>query len=57
MRALSWAQETRRNHMHKPPPYYPETRTTDQQVIDAVYCWVMVNHPQVIEDARELVTA
>ena len=37
--------------------YYPETRTIDQQVKDAVYCWVLVNHPEVIEDARELVTA
>lgn len=36
---------------------YTETRTTDQQVKDAVYCWVMVNHPQVVTDARELVTA
>ena len=37
--------------------YFPETRTTDQQVKDAVYCWVLVNHPEVIEDARELVAA
>jgi len=37
--------------------YFPETRTTDQQVKDAVYCWVLVNHPEVVTDARELVAA
>jgi hypothetical protein len=69
MRALSWAQETRRINMMNEcvaattpeddlrDAFYTETRTTDQQVKDAVYCWVLVNQPDIIRYAKELVAA
>ena len=34
-----------------------EEAQTRQQVLEAVYCWVLVNEPEVIEEARELVSA
>ncbi len=37
--------------------YYPETRSTDQQVKDAVYAWVLVNQPDIVRYAKELVGA
>ena len=37
--------------------YTQTDNKTEERVRDAVYCWVLVHHPDIIAEARELVAS
>jgi len=47
----------RETEMNTTFAFATEEAQTRQQVLEAVYCWVLVNEPEVIEEARELVAS